>query len=48
MLHDYWMYRGDSNFIKDKLQGVENVLWFYSKYQAGRWHIEGCSLLDVY
>jgi alpha-L-rhamnosidase len=27
------MYRGDSSFIKDKLQGVRNVLWFYSKYQ---------------
>jgi alpha-L-rhamnosidase len=34
MLHDYWMYRGDSSFIRDKLQGVRNVLWFYSKYEG--------------
>jgi alpha-L-rhamnosidase len=33
MLYDYWMYRGDSAFIADKLQGARNVLWFYSKYQ---------------
>lgn len=33
MLHDYWMYRGDSNFVADKLQGVRNILWFFSKYQ---------------
>lgn len=34
MLHDYWMYRGDSAFIRDKLQGVRNVLWFFSKYEG--------------
>lgn len=33
MLHDYWMYRGDSAFIKDKLQGVRDVLWFFARYQ---------------
>ncbi|MEP6846435.1 MAG: alpha-L-rhamnosidase N-terminal domain-containing protein [Panacibacter sp.] len=33
MLHDYWMYRGDSSYVADKLQGVRNILWFYSKYQ---------------
>lgn len=33
MLHDYWMYRPDSNFVKDKLQGVRDVLNFFSKYQ---------------
>src|SRR5688572_9059281 len=33
MVNDYWMYRGDSNFIKNKLQGVRDVLWFFSKYQ---------------
>lgn len=33
MVHDYWMYRGDSLFIKDKLQGIRDVLWFFSKYQ---------------
>lgn len=33
MLHDYWMYRGDDNFIKDKLPGERGVLEFFSKYQ---------------
>jgi hypothetical protein len=41
MLHDYWMYRGDSNFIKDKLQGVRNVLWFFSKYQQADGTLKG-------
>ncbi|PUZ23840.1 alpha-L-rhamnosidase [Chitinophaga costaii] len=33
MLHDYWMYRGDNNFIQDKLLGERGVLDFFSKYQ---------------
>lgn len=33
MLHDYWMYRGDNNFIKDKLVGERDILNFFSKYQ---------------
>ena len=33
MLHDYWMYRADSNFIKDKLVSERAVLDFFSKYQ---------------
>jgi alpha-L-rhamnosidase len=33
MLHDYWMYRPDSNFVKEKLPGVRSVLDFFSKYQ---------------
>ena len=33
MLHDYWLYRPDSNFVKDKLPGVRDVLNFFSKYQ---------------
>jgi alpha-L-rhamnosidase len=33
MINDFWMYRGDSAFIKDKLQGTRDVLWFFSKYQ---------------
>ncbi|MDB5154308.1 MAG: Bacterial alpha-L-rhamnosidase [Mucilaginibacter sp.] len=33
MLHDYWMYRPDSNFIKDKLAGERDILNFFSKYQ---------------
>ena len=33
MLHDYWMYRADTNFIKDKLLGQRAVLNFFCKYQ---------------
>ncbi len=33
MLHDYWMYRNDSDFVKDKLVGARGVLDFFSKYQ---------------
>ncbi|CAN5449989.1 hypothetical protein BH10BAC2_BH10BAC2_33640 [soil metagenome] len=33
MLHDYWMYRNDSSFIKDKLVGARDILNFFSKYQ---------------
>jgi hypothetical protein len=33
MLHDYWMYRGDNDFIKNKLLGERGVLDFFSKYQ---------------
>lgn len=34
VLHDYWMYRSDSDFIKDKLTGVRAVLEFFSRYQG--------------
>lgn len=33
MLHDYWMYRGDNDFIKNKLTGARGVLEFFCKYQ---------------
>lgn len=33
MLHDYWMYQPDSNFIKDKLPGERAILDFFGKYQ---------------
>ena len=33
MLHDYWMYRGNNKFIKNKLVGERAVLDFFSKYQ---------------
>jgi alpha-L-rhamnosidase len=33
MLHDYWMYRNDADFIKDKLVGEREILNFFSKYQ---------------
>lgn len=34
MLHDYYMYRPDSLFIKDKLPGTRQVLSFFEKYQG--------------
>ena len=33
MLHDYWMYRPDSNFVKGKLPGERDILGFFGKYQ---------------
>jgi hypothetical protein len=33
MLHDYWMYRPDAAFIKDKLPGERQVLTFFQHYQ---------------
>ena len=33
MLHDYYMYRPDSNFVREHLPGMRQVLWFFSKYQ---------------
>ena len=33
MLHDYYIYRNDSGFVKDKLQGVQDVLAFFNRYQ---------------
>lgn len=33
MLHDYWMYRPDSNFVRSKLHGVRQVLDFFKRYQ---------------
>lgn len=33
MLHDYWMYRNDSHFVKDKLMSVRAILDFFSRYQ---------------
>ncbi len=34
MLHDYWMYGRDSNFVKDKLPGEREVLNYFRKYQT--------------
>ncbi|MDN3657609.1 alpha-L-rhamnosidase C-terminal domain-containing protein [Ferruginibacter paludis] len=34
MLHDYWMYRPDAIFIKDKLPGERQVLNFFQHYQT--------------
>jgi alpha-L-rhamnosidase len=33
MLHDYYIYRNDSGFVRDKLQGVQDVLAFFNRYQ---------------
>ncbi len=33
MLHDYWMYRNDTSFIKDKLASIRSILSFFNKYQ---------------
>jgi len=41
VLHDYWMYRPDSNFVKDKLQGERTVLDFFSKYQQSDGSLTG-------
>jgi alpha-L-rhamnosidase len=33
MLHDYWMYRNDEYFVKDKLSGARAILDFFGRYQ---------------
>jgi hypothetical protein len=33
MLHDYWMYRGDINFIRKQLTVARMVLQFFRQYQ---------------
>jgi hypothetical protein len=33
MVHDYWMYVDDPDFVKEMLPGVEAVLSFYGRYQ---------------
>lgn len=33
MLHDYWMYRPDADFVKSKLPGMRQVLHFFNQYQ---------------
>lgn len=33
ILHDYWLYRGDSSFISSKLPGARAILDFFSRYQ---------------
>jgi alpha-L-rhamnosidase len=33
MLHDYWMYRGDINFIRSQLPVARMVLQFFQQYQ---------------
>lgn len=33
MIHDYWMYRTDVQFVRDRLPGTRQVLTFFNKYQ---------------
>lgn len=33
MLHDYWMYRPDGEFVREKLPGTRQILNFFSRYQ---------------
>lgn len=33
MVYDYYLYRDDSSFVKDKLQGTRDVLTFFNRYQ---------------
>ena len=32
MVHDYWMYRDDSQFVREMLPGVRQVLTFFDRY----------------
>lgn len=34
MVHDYWMYRDDVNFVKERLPGVRQVLSFFERMQG--------------
>ncbi|MGA9406640.1 MAG: alpha-L-rhamnosidase N-terminal domain-containing protein, partial [Bacteroidota bacterium] len=34
MLHDYWVYTPDSEFVRSKLPGERQVLSFFHRYQA--------------
>jgi len=34
MLHDYWMYRPDPDFVRDHLAGTRDVLAWFSHYEA--------------
>ncbi|MFI5188276.1 MAG: alpha-L-rhamnosidase N-terminal domain-containing protein, partial [Chitinophagales bacterium] len=42
MIHDYWMYRNDEAFVKSKLPGIRQVLWFFNQYQQA-----DCSLKNL-
>jgi hypothetical protein len=33
MLHDYWMYRPDPQFVRDHLSGERDVLGWFAKYE---------------
>lgn len=33
MLHDYWMYRPDAQFVRDRLSGTRSVLAWFQRHQ---------------
>jgi len=33
MLHDYWMYRTETNFVKELLPGTRSILAWFERYQ---------------
>ncbi|AKD55478.1 alpha-L-rhamnosidase-related protein [Spirosoma radiotolerans] len=41
MLHDYWKYRPDQAFVKNKLPGMRQVLSFFSHYQQPNGSLKG-------
>jgi alpha-L-rhamnosidase len=41
MLHDYWMYRPDSSFVREKIHGTREVLAFFNKYQQQDGSLKG-------
>jgi alpha-L-rhamnosidase len=41
MLHDYWMYGLDREFIKEKIPGTRQVLEFFRKYQQPDGSLKG-------
>jgi len=40
MVHDYWMYDPDEEFVKKMLPGVRSVLSFFESYQAKNGSVE--------
>jgi hypothetical protein len=40
MVHDYWMYNPDEQFVKEMLPGVRSVLSFFHSYQAKNGSVE--------
>jgi len=41
MVHDYWMYRPDTDFVKERLPGTRQVLSFFQKYQQPDGSLKG-------
>jgi hypothetical protein len=41
MIHDYWMYRDDMAFVRERLPGTRQVLSFFQKYQQSDGSLNG-------